>query len=93
MLTELLLHDMFLLPSTSSICPLLTQLVDGDMVCHPKEVGGLSILGLARFGLAGFPSTTPDRSWGPNDMDLFRTVTTVTIGDSMKDITLPIFQL
>lgn len=73
------------------------SLVNWDMVCRPKEFGGLGVLDLNKFGralLLRWPSinwTAPDRPWAGSklpcnekDLALFRAATTITLGNGIK---------
>jgi hypothetical protein len=72
-------------------------LVNWSTVCRPKELGGLGVLDIEKFGRAlrlrwpWLAWTDPSRPWHGTplpcdaaDMDLFRTSTDVTIGDGTR---------
>ncbi|KAM0886337.1 hypothetical protein ACQ4PT_029742 [Festuca glaucescens] len=72
-------------------------LVNWRTVCRPKELGGLGVLDLERFGRAmrlrwlWYAWTDPDRPWigtdnpcDDTDMALFRASTEITLGDGAK---------
>lgn len=73
------------------------SLVNWSTVCKPRDLGGLRVMDLMKFGRAlrlrwpWFQWTDLDRSWSSTqlpcdatDMELFRAFAVVTIGDGAK---------